>query len=114
VVDSSHIPVETLPAEEQCWIRTDLAGFITDAEQICQRLLNLTLRGARGKELLPFFVRNRFDIAGEMRGVLRTGVGSRRISAEFMPRDRRRASVEVSISKPNAQTLEWQFWLTGR
>ena len=61
---------------------TDLAGFITDAEQICQRLLNLTLRGARGKELLPFFVRNRFDIAGEMRGVLRTGVGSRRIAAE--------------------------------
>jgi hypothetical protein len=99
-------------ADAQCWIRTDLGGFITSTDVTCWRLLNLTPSGAEGKELLLFFVRNRLEVAGEMRGVLRSGIGGRRIAAEFRPRDRRATTVEVSISQPDPASLEWRFWLS--
>jgi hypothetical protein len=103
--------METSP-EGQCWIRTDLGGFITSAEGSGQRLLNLTARGARGRELLHFFVGNRLSVEHEMRGVLRTGTACRPIAAEFRPYERRATSVEVIISKQDPETLEWRFWLT--
>ena len=109
----SPTPMKT-PPEEQCWIRTDLGGFITDAERSCHRLLNLTIKGARGKDLLLFFVRNRLDLVGEMRGVVRSGAGSRRVAAEFRPPARRGSSVEVSISPLDPETLEWRFWRIAR
>ena len=102
------------PPEAQCWIRTDLGGCITDAEGTCQRLLNLTLKSARGSDLLLFFVRNRLKLAEEMRTVVGSGTESRRVAAEFRPRARRGSSVEVSISQPDSQTLQWRFWRIAR
>jgi len=98
-------------SNHQCRIRTDLGGYITQVDESCRRLLNMTPKGARGKALLSFFVGNRMGIAGEMRRLLDGGTAGNRIATEFQPRDRRRTSVEVGISRPDPQTLEFLFVL---
>jgi len=96
-------------SQSQCRIQTDVAGFITDAEAASRPLLNLTPKGARGKDLLPFFLRDRELVAAEMRRVLQNRTEVRRIVTEFKPRERRALPVEVTVSQLDPMTLEWRF-----
>ena len=83
-------------AEEDVWIVTDAVGTIQDISPAGAKMLNLSVRGARGRSLPAYFVENRPRL---LQDILRAADGTivERVST-LQPRDRRPRRVRMDLS----------------
>ena len=96
-----------LPELLDCWIRTDLAGQILDIDPTCPRLLNLTARGAKNRQLTLFFPGSHHALMSQLFAAGRE-VPSPAIAASFRARDRKPIQVLVSVARLDNVTVEWR------
>lgn len=84
------------PAATEPWLVTDAAGQILEISEGAVQLLNLSARGARGRNLLAFFAENRPKLMTE---ILRAAEGiiiDR--TTVLRPRDRRPVRVRIDVA----------------
>jgi DNA-binding response OmpR family regulator len=83
-------------APQPLWLITDATGEILDLSPESARLLNLTLRAARGRSLTAFFTENRPRLLAD---ILRAAEGNivDRVSM-LQPRDRKAVRIRADIS----------------
>jgi CheY-like chemotaxis protein len=78
------------------WVLTDAVGQIHDLSPDAARVLNLSQRGARGRNLATFFVENRPKLMAELLraadGVILERMGT------LQPRDRKPMRVHIDVS----------------
>jgi PAS domain-containing protein len=92
------------------WVITNAVGDIDDISADAARLLNLSQRGARGRNLATFFIEDRPRLLAQL---LRAAEGAMlEHTATLQPRDRRPVGVRVHISavpvKPGDRiSLRW-------
>ena len=105
------IPHDTTPSTNDiAWVVTNAVGEIQELSGEAARLLNLSQRGARGRNLATFFVEGRPDL---LAGLLRAAEGvTLERPGTLQPRDRRPVSVHVHIARvpasPGARiSLRW-------
>jgi CheY-like chemotaxis protein len=84
------------PKPVDCWIVTDAAGRILEVSPAGAALLNLSARGARGRDLTAFFAGDRPRLQHEMLRAADGVIVER--EAMLQPRDRRPRSVRLDIS----------------
>jgi DNA-binding response OmpR family regulator len=95
------------PTFGDAWVITDAVGLIQELAPDAARVLNLSQRGARGRNLATFFVENRPKLIAEL---LRAadGVILERMST-LQPRDRKPIRVHIDVSavpgKPGERVL---------
>jgi PAS domain-containing protein len=78
------------------WVITNAVGGIEEISADAARLLNLSQRGARGRNLATFFVEDRPKLLAEL---LRAAEGALlEQTGTLQPRDRRPVGVRVHIS----------------
>ncbi len=87
---------ELRPTFGDAWVITDSIGHIQEIGVDAARVLNLSQRGARGRNLATFFVENRPKLMAEL---LRAadGLSIERMST-LQPRDRKPMRVQVDLS----------------
>jgi CheY-like chemotaxis protein len=78
------------------WIITDAAGQILDLSPDGARLLNLSVRGARGRSLPAFITRNRPRLLNDLMRATEGTLVERVVTIQ--PRDRRARPVHVAMS----------------
>jgi CheY-like chemotaxis protein len=84
------------PRPVDCWLITDAAGQILEVSPAGAALLNLSARGARGRNLTAFFTENRPRLLHELLRAADGVIVER--DAMLQPRDRRSRMVRVDIS----------------
>lgn len=95
------------PTFGDAWVITDAVGMIQELAPDAARVLNLSQRGARGRNLSTFFIENRPKLIAEL---LRAadGVILERMST-LQPRDRKPIRVHLDVSavpgKPGERVL---------
>ena len=84
------------PSFEEVWVITNAVGEIQEIDAEAARLLNLSQRGARGRNLATFFIENRPKLMAEL---LRAadGVIIERLCT-LQPRDRKPMRVHLDVS----------------
>jgi DNA-binding response OmpR family regulator len=103
----SRKDVRPRPTFGDAWVITDPVGLIQELAPDAARVLNLSQRGARGRNLATFFVENRPKLIAEL---LRAadGVILDRTST-LQPRDRKPIRVHIDVSavpgKPGERVL---------
>lgn len=95
--------------ELDAWIVTDLDGVVLETSAEGHRLLNLSARGAMGRNLTAFFSEDRHRIVADL---ARAGDGAFiQGTARLRPRDRRPFQVHFEISRetsgPRDRRLRW-------
>jgi CheY-like chemotaxis protein len=89
-------PGDAGPLQNDRWIVTDTAGEIQDLSLEAGRMLNLSVRGARGRSLTAFFTDDRPKL---FKDLLRAAEGSIiDHAATIQPRDKRPLKVHIDIS----------------
>ena len=83
--------------ETEAWIVTDDRGVMLEISGPGHRLLNLSARGALGRNLPAFFAGERHQVYGDISRALDGHVAQR--SAQLRPRDRRPFSVSYEICR---------------
>jgi DNA-binding response OmpR family regulator len=83
------------PAAQEAWIVTNEAGVILEISAEGHRLLNLSARGAIGRNLLAFFAQERHKIIADIARALDDAIVQR--DATLRPRDRRPFQVQFEI-----------------
>ena len=83
--------------ESEAWIVTDDRGVMIEISSPGHRLLNLSARGALGRNLTAFFGADRHHIFGDMSRALDGQIAHRQ--AILRPRDRRPFSVRFEICR---------------
>lgn len=96
--------------ELDAWIITDDRGMIMEISEPGHRLLNLSARGAIGRNLAAFFPGDRHQVFGDIARALDGQVTKR--ETQMRPRDRRtfRAHVEISrevLTGSSQPRLRW-------
>lgn len=84
------------PADEDPWLVTDAAGQILEISEAAVQLLNFSARGARARNLLPFFSENRPKLMTELLRAAEGIIIDR--STVLRPRDRRPVNVRIDVS----------------
>ena len=79
------------------WIVTDEHGVMVEISDAGHRLLNLTARGALGRDVTTFFAGDRHQIFGDMERALEGQVAGR--EAHLRPRDKRPLPVRFQICR---------------
>jgi PAS domain S-box-containing protein len=79
------------------WIVTDDRGVMVEVSGAGHRLLNLSARGALGRNLTAFFAGNRHQVFADMSRALDGQVAQR--EAEMRPRDRRPFALRFEICR---------------
>jgi hypothetical protein len=98
-------------AETEAWIVTDDRGVMVEISGPGHRLLNLSARGALGRNLPAFFASERHQVFGDMARALDGHVTQR--DAQIRPRDRKPFTVsyeicrEPSIGGSTVPRLRW-------
>ncbi|MGH9370827.1 MAG: response regulator [Vicinamibacterales bacterium] len=103
-------PEGAAPADVDAWIVTDDRGMMLEISGPGHRLLNLSARGALGRNLTSFFAGERYQVFGDMARALDGQVSQR--EAQMRPRERRPFSVRFEVCRePStgnaAQRLRW-------
>jgi DNA-binding response OmpR family regulator len=84
------------PAISDAWVITDAVGHIEEISADAARVLNLSQRGARGRNLATFFVENRPKLMAELLraadGVIIEHMGT------LQPRDRKPLRVHIDVT----------------
>jgi DNA-binding response OmpR family regulator len=84
------------PSFGDAWVVTDAIGEIHDLSEDAARVLNLSRRGARGRNLATFFIDNRSKLMAELLraadGLLIDRIGT------LQPRDRKPVRVHLDVS----------------
>ena len=89
-----HDPTSSV--NDIAWVITNAIGDIQEISADAARLLNLSQRGARGRNLATFFAGDRPQLLAEL---LRAAEGSSlQRAATLQPRDRRPMSVDLQIA----------------
>ena len=83
--------------ETEAWIVTDDRGVMIEISGPGHRLLNLSARGALGRNLSAFFAADRHHVFGDMARALDGQIAQRQ--AVLRPRDRRPFPVSVEICR---------------
>jgi CheY-like chemotaxis protein len=83
--------------EVDAWIVTDDRGMMLEISGPGHRLLNLSARGALGRNLTAFFAGERHQVFGDMTRALEGQVSGR--EAQIRPRDRRPFTVRFEVSR---------------
>jgi hypothetical protein len=81
---------------EQAWVITDPVGDIREISADAARVLNLSPRGARGRNLATFFVDNRPRLMAELLRAAEGLIIERQ--ATLQPRDRKPMHVHLDVS----------------
>jgi CheY-like chemotaxis protein len=84
-------------AETEAWIVTDDRGVMLEISGPGHRLLNLSARGALGRNLPAFFAGERHQVFGDMARALDGHVAQR--DAHLRPRDRRPFTVSYEVCR---------------
>ena len=84
-------------AETEAWIVTDDRGVMIEISRPGHRLLNLSARGALGRDITTFFAGDRHQIFGDMARALEGQVAGR--EAQLRPRDRRPLPVRFQVCR---------------
>ena len=116
-VDSLLSRAEGSPTvANDAWVITDTVGLVVEISPAAARLCNVSQRGARGRSLPMFFIRNR----GQLLSSLRRAADGELVEHEdtLHPRDRRARPVRVSVAlAPGAPgerpQLRWTIEETG-
>lgn len=89
-------PTADQAVEEEAWIVTDAVGVIHEISPSAAALLNLSVRGARGRNLPSYFIENRPRLLHDL---LRASEGAivERVTT-MQPRDRRARRVHMDLS----------------
>lgn len=96
-------PSSTSPGvDTEAWIVTDDRGVMLEISGPGHRLLNLSARGALGRNLPPFFDGERHQVFIDMTRALDGQVVQRK--AQLRPRDRRPFTVAYELSREPATT----------
>ena len=90
VVDASA------PPRSELWLVTDAAGEILDLSAAAARLLNLSVRGARGRKLPTFLPEDRPRLLRELLHAADGAIVQR--STVLQPRDRRARRIRFDIA----------------
>ena len=90
-------PDRATVAEVDAWIVTDDRGVMLEISEPGCRLLNLSARGALGRNLPAFFAADRHQVFSEMARALDGHVAQR--DAQIRPRDRRPFSIRYEICR---------------
>lgn len=99
--------------DTEAWIVTDDRGVMVEISGPGHRLLNLSARGALGRNLPAFFAGERHQVFGDIARALDGHVAQRQ--AQLRPRDRRPFSVAYEICREPAVAgsavprLRWAF-----
>jgi len=110
MVDPIHSPTDRAQGSGDAWVITNAIGDIQEISGEAARLLNLSQRGARGRNLATFFVEDRPRLLAEL---LRAANGTTlERTGTLQPRDRRPLGVHVQIAPVAARpgervTLRW-------
>lgn len=88
----------------EAWIVTDERGFIVEISGPGHRLLNLSARGALGRNLPAFCASDRHLVFGDMSRALDGQVAEREIV--LRPRDRRPFRVRIELSREAAVRVD--------
>lgn len=91
-------------SDGDAWIVTDDRGVMVEISGPGHRLLNLSARGALGRNLTAFFGADRHYIFGDMSRALEGQVAGR--EAVMRPRDRRPFAVRFDISREPQSGIE--------
>jgi CheY-like chemotaxis protein len=94
----------------QAWAVTDGAGVITEISGPCHRLLNLSARGALGRNLTAFFSQDRHRVVADLARAVDGQIVQR--DSVLRPRDRRPFQVRIEIAREKdgaagAPRLRW-------
>jgi CheY-like chemotaxis protein len=101
---------EAVTKEPDAWIVTDVDGRVLETSVEGHRLLNLSARGALGRNLTAFFSEDRHRIVADL---ARAGDGAIiQGTAKLRPRDRRPFQVHFEITRetaagPRDRRLKW-------
>jgi CheY-like chemotaxis protein len=101
----------TVVSDSEAWIVTDDRGVMVEISGPGHRLLNLSARGALGRNLPAFFAGERHQVFGDIARALDGHVAQR--EAQMRPRDRRPFTVayeicrEPSVSGSAVPRLRW-------
>jgi CheY-like chemotaxis protein len=93
-------PDDTAADDFDAWIVTDDRGVMVEISGPGHRLLNLSARGALGRNLTAFFAAERHHVFNDMARALDGQIASR--SLPFRPRDRRPFTVRFEIRREPA------------
>jgi CheY-like chemotaxis protein len=106
---------ERAAARENLWIVTDPGGEILDLSADAAALLNISVRGALGRDLTAFFTENR---SGMLQDLLRAAEGTIIQQANTLrPRDRRPMKIRVDVSalphvRGQRDQIQWMLYPT--
>lgn len=94
----------------QAWVVTDAAGMIAEISGPAHRLLNLSARGALGRNLTAFFSQDRHRVVADLARAVDGQIVQR--DTVLRPRDRRPVNVRVEIAREKdalsrAPRLRW-------
>jgi len=90
----------TTVTDAEAWIVTDDRGVMVEISGPGHRLLNLSARGALGRNLPAFFAGERHQVFGDIARALDGHVAQR--EAQIRPRDRRPFTVAYEICREPA------------
>lgn len=103
-------PTAATPPDSDAWVVTDREGIVVEISGPAHRLLNLSARGALGRNLTAFFTQDRHYV---LNGIARASDGQvvERESV-LRPRDRRPFPVRIEICRDtdvnaSAERLRW-------
>lgn len=96
-------PVEAPPTDVDAWIVTDDRGLMLEISGPGHRLLNLSARGALGRNLTAFFAGDRHLVFGDIARALDGQVVEREV--RLRPRDRRPFTVRFEVVRETTEGL---------
>lgn len=85
-------------------IVTDTTGFVLDMEPAAAVFLNVSIRYARGRSLLPYVENGRLDVARDLHAVPSAGLPPRKVT--LRPRERRAVEARLTLKQHNGG-IEW-------
>lgn len=104
-------PGDTTPVDLDAWVVTDERGTVLEISGPGHRLLNLSARGALGRNLTAFFGGERYHVFSDLTRALDGQVREREI--QMRPRDRKPFLVRFELSRePSAngdRRLRWRI-----
>ena len=108
----AHQAAPAVEEHDKYFVYTDFGGFIRALESSSAKTLNLTTRGAIGRQLLMYFDGGRDQIGLQLRRSAE-GLATDVMSVTLRPRDRRTRTVRVQLLKVDAETVAWQLEMTS-
>lgn len=105
-------PPSAAGLQHDAWLVTDDRGIVMEISGPGHRLLNLSARGALGRNLTAFFAGDRHLVFGDMARALDGQVVERQI--QLRPRDRRPVTLRYEVARESSNgtslpRLHWTF-----